>query len=175
MNTQLITDRTTDLVSLLNIANSEAKEIESKREALRLSEQVNTAREQRLNDKEIDLKKVAADLDSQKQYIDEQSKNAQIILSKITTEKEELKDMATQKLEIEKERLQLEADKKGFESMKLERDKFEIDRKAFEEERQLFAKEKLAMSESQKLFTLRENNFKVKEEALNRRLRLSEV
>lgn len=175
MNTQIIIDKTSELVRLLNVVGVEAKEIESKREALIASEYVNTAREKRLNDKEIDITKKTTDIEAQKAYIDEQNRNNQIILNKIETEKKALQDLAAKKLELEKEQLQLEADKKGFESMKAEKEKFMHDRAEFEAERQLFAKEKLAMSESQKLIAARIENIKQKEENLNRREQLSQV
>ncbi len=164
-----------NVLNELQAAVAEADAIDEKRIALENSQIVNTQREERLNGIAKTQAKEREDLNAQKTYIEEQNKNTQLVLNKITLEKEALKGLADQKRVIEQERLQLEADKKGLEGLKQEKETLLIERNRFEQEKKLFGEEKYAIAEQTKLIALKEQNIKIKEERLDRIERMTSV
>jgi hypothetical protein len=168
MNTVILQQRIDDVISLLRVSDNEAQEIEAKRAALEKQAYALSDREKSIYTREVEYKKKIADIEAQKIYIEEQSKNAQLTLNKLVLERDALKGLVKEKEEIERERTQLEADKKSFETLKLEKEEFI-------KERDLFKREKLAMQESQKLLSIREANITAKEERLDKIERMTQM
>jgi len=106
------------IIARFNVLLSEAKEMEAKRLATQNSSYVATQRENRLNERDRSITQREKDSEAQKKFIEEQSTQTQLVLNKITLEKEALKDLVEQKKTIDQERLQLQADKKGLETVK---------------------------------------------------------
>src|ERR1035437_1041652 len=94
------------IIARFNVLLSEAKEMEAKRIATQNSSFVATQRENRLNERDRTITQREKEVDSQKTFIEEQNRNTQIILNKITLEKETLRGLAEEKREIEKEKLE---------------------------------------------------------------------
>lgn len=174
-NTTELVNKISDIIALLNVYLEEVKLIEQARVALENSQSVNTNRETRIAEREITLNQREKDQLAQKLYIEEQNKNAQIVLNKIALEKKNLENLADEKREIEKGRLQLELDRKALEGLQREKEDFQLKWENFEKEKQLFSQEKLAIADHTKLLAIREQNIKAKEERLNTIERMTAV
>lgn len=171
----LLRQKVDDVIALLTASEQEAEGIEKQRTQLENSGVALSQREKRINDKELDQSQEAASLAQQKEYIDKQSEDVQILLAKIQLEKKELSELAEQKRQIEADRLQLEADKKNFEGLALQRQQFEAEKAAYEKEKELFIQEKKTHHEAQSLFAIREKNLKAKEDRIDTIERMTQV
>lgn len=164
-----------DVINILNVATSEAEDVERARMALEATQIVASDREKKLNEREANLIQKETELTAQQKYIDEKHADTQIVLRRVIKEKEELKNLTTQRQQIEADRLQLEADGRAFEKIKSDNEHFEQERTAFEEEKRFFLQEKVAFDDAQKLAAIREENIKKKEDRIDTIERMTQV
>jgi uncharacterized protein (DUF3084 family) len=164
MNTTDLQVKIDDIIKLLKVSMEESAAVEAKIKYLDESQILLSRREKSIYDREVSIKKREADIDAQKKYTEEQNRNAQLVLNKITTEKELLKGLVDEKRELEKEKSQVEIEKKGIEQMKKELEYLKYQKEQLEQERKLFTKEKEAIKEEHKLLAIREQNIIAKEQ-----------
>lgn len=165
MNTQELTDKIENIVSLLNAYNAEAKSLVTQVEIHQKKEQQLTQREERINNIEIGQAQKQRDLEAQKEYIDEQTIKNKSLVDKILAEKTDLEIKASDKEHFEKAQATLKVQEKDLETRLV----------ALEQDKALFKRQEEATTELQQLLEAREKKIKAKEEGLNRREQLTQV
>jgi|SRR5579864_5217069 len=140
----LLRQNVENVLTALTVALKEAEEIQAQRKALEASGYAISDREKKIYTREVEINRRETDIEAQKKYIEEQNHNTQLVLNKITIEKESLREMAGKKQDMERGILQYETDKKA---LSFEREKLQRERDEFEKEKTIIKKLALANQE----------------------------